>query len=303
MSSSSASFTVSYDGDALQTHQMDVRDLGPALLSLGKLFDEANRVLNGEKVSIKVQVKAHQAGSFEILFEAVQTISSQLSCFLTGDFVTSALNLKELLFAGGAGLIWLICKLRGKTPNKIKDLKNGMVRIELEDESFQVPINLMRLYQDLPVREATQDVLNPLERNGIDSFTAKEGDKTLVSVDKESLKYFKPPEAQDELISQHEVVASYSISSLSFKEGKKWLLYDGNSIASMLVDDEEFLEKVNKNLISFSKGDTLLCHVKVTQYKTSKGLKNEYVVIKVIKHQKSSRQISLPFDNEDSGIE
>ena len=67
MSVRRTSFTISYSGGALESHQMDVRDLGPALMSLGQLFDEANKVLNGGKVSIKIEVKAHQTGSFEIV--------------------------------------------------------------------------------------------------------------------------------------------------------------------------------------------------------------------------------------------
>ena len=79
--SKSASFTVAYDGDSVKNHLMDVRDLAPALLSIGQLFDEANRVLNGDHASIKLQVKALQEGSFEISFEMLQTITRSIAFF------------------------------------------------------------------------------------------------------------------------------------------------------------------------------------------------------------------------------
>lgn len=304
MTTSRASFTVCYDGEALNSHQMDVRDLGPALMSLGQLFDEANRVLNGDKVSIKIQVKAHQAGSFEILFEAVQSISSQLSSFLTGDFVSSALNLKELILtgAGGAGgLFWLIKKLKGERPNKITDLKNGMVRIEIEDETFELPLKLMRLYQDLRIRQATEKVLKPLENEGIDVFVVKEGKKEIERIEKKTLPYFKIPEIQDEKLFESEHNAAYSIISLAFKEDNKWRLYDGNSIISVSMEDENFLRKVDENLISFAKGDVLLCRVRTKQFRTNTGLKTEYTVLKVNEHKTAARQIPLPFEDEENG--
>lgn len=299
MTSGRAFFTVSYCGEALDSRQMDVRDLGPALLSLGQLFDEANRVLNGDKVSVKVQVTAQKSGSFQIDFEAIQTIYSQLSGFLTGDFVSSALNLKELILTGvggAGGLFWLIKKLKGGKPKKITDLKNGMVRIEFDGETFEAPLKLLRLYQDLAVRAATEKVLRPLENEGINTFVAKDEKKEFVRVEKKDLPHFKIPEIQDERLFESEHDAAYSIISLAFKEDNKWRLYDGNSTISVTVKDDDFLRKVDDNLISFAKGDVLLCRVKTTQYRTNTGLKTEYTVLKVYQHRPAARQIPLPFD-------
>ena len=56
---------------------MDVRELAPALLSIIQLFDEANRVLNGDKVFIKLHVKAQTESSFEILWVHIQSRSGK----------------------------------------------------------------------------------------------------------------------------------------------------------------------------------------------------------------------------------
>jgi hypothetical protein len=292
-----ASFTISYDGEALRTHTMDVRDLAPALLSFGQLFDESNRVLNGNKVAIKVQVKANQAGSFEIVFQATQSISSQMSAFLTGDFVSSALNLKELLFSLGMGLFLLISKLKGKTPSKITDLKNGNVRLEIDTETFDFPLNLLRLYQDISVRSAVEKALKPLENEGIDTFVVKDGGKEITRVEKPELPYFKVPETQDEKLTEKEEKAAYSIISLAFKEDNKWRLYDGQSIISATIRDEKFLNKVEENLVSFAKGDILICIVRTSQWRTSIELKTEYEVLEVKEHKPAARQIPLDFDD------
>lgn len=45
--------------------------------------------------------------------------------------------------------------------------------------------------------------------------------------------------------------------------------------------------------ISFTKGDVLVCQVRVTQTQTGGGLKTEYAVIKVEEHIRSPQQMDL----------
>jgi hypothetical protein len=106
---SRASFTIAYDGPALRDGVMDVRGLAPALLAVGQLFDAANIVLNRDAATIAVSVRATGAGSFEISFDVIQALASQITSFLAGERIVAAVNLKEIVI-GGIGLIWLIKK-------------------------------------------------------------------------------------------------------------------------------------------------------------------------------------------------
>lgn len=291
-----ASFTVSYDGEALKTHSMDVRDLSAALLSFASLFTEANRVLNNDEIPIKVAVKALSSGSFEITFEIVQGIASQISHFLTGDVVTSAVNLKDLIAGSGfaaCGLFALIKWMKGGKPTKITDLKNGFVKIEFDEKTFDVPKTLLQLYQDLSVRTAIEKTLQPLNNDGIDSFSIRDGTQEIENITKMDSVYFIAPGIEDELIMQTEHEDAYSIISLAFKDDNKWRLFDGNATINAVIKDEDFLNKINDNKISFTKGDILLCKIKVSKWKTNIGLKSNYEVLKIIEHKKSLRQISL----------
>ena len=294
---STAQFSIVYDGPALRAGTMDVRDLAPALLAFGQLFDAANRTLNGDAARVNVNVHATKAGSFGIDLDLTQTIVQQLTALFAGDSITAALNLKQLVVDGavvGCSLIGLIKWLRGGKPDKIEDLGDGVVRITLKGEAITVPMKLVRLYQDLAVRDAAyRAVAEPLGKEGIDVFKVVEGETVLVKVTEAEAEAFARPVVPDETIIESRHRSAFTIVSLAFKEDNKWRLYDGNTQISASIADEEFLERVDSNQISFSKGDILVCDVLVTQKRTREGLRTDYVVQRVIEHRPAARQLSL----------
>jgi len=297
--SDKAEFQIVYDGEALTSHSMDVRDLAPALLAFGQLFDEANRVLNGSKTSVKLQVKATAPGSFDIIFHLDQSVVTQITSFLSGESIVTVGTLIALLGFGsakdiGVTFLALIRRLKGQKPSRITDLKNGMIQIEFGTDSFVAPLELLRLYQDIAVRKATEEILKPLKAYGIDVFKVVTSQEIIIeTITKEEAPYYELPELEDEVILEREDESAYSIVSLAFKEDNKWRLYDGNSTISVTVSDDDFRYKVDNSLIAFSKGDILLCTVRTTQYRTNTGLRTEYDVMKVKEHRPAARQLLL----------
>ena len=300
---SQTTFSIFYDGPSLRDGVMDVRDLAPALMSVGQLFDAANTVLNSEQVSVNVNVRATGEGSFEIFLELAQTYGQQLSGLLSGDTITAALNLKELVLVGAGGvggLIWLVKKLKGRKPDKIEKIDGGRVRVTIGDETFEVPMKLLQLYQDLPVRDALHRLVEkPLKSDGVDTFGVNgKGGRELTVTEAES-EYFAQPEVPIEVLVEDTRRAAFSIVSLAFKEDNKWRLHDGNAPISALISDENFLYRVDTNQISFAKGDVLICEVRMTQTRGREGLKTEYVVEHVVEHKPAGRQMALFFSQDE----
>lgn len=295
---SKARFTIAYDGAALRESTMDVRDLAPALLAAGALFDAANRTLNGPNApKITVNVVATAPGCFEIALELVQTFYEQAKLLLTGDTVTAALNLKELIFAGGIGLIALVKFLRGRKPDRIERISPDTVRLTIDDESMDVPLTLLRLYQDIAVRKAVEGLVHdPLKKDGIDTFKVLEARKVDVEITKGEATYFVAPEPDGAVVLDDTRKAAFSIISLAFKEDNKWRLFDGNSQISATIADEDFKRKVDHSEVSFTKGDVLVCEVNVKSTQTGTGLKTEYIVVKVLEHIPAMKQLNLPID-------
>ncbi len=293
-----ATTVIAYDGPALRTGAMDVRDLAPALLAVGQLFDAANTALNGDGPRVKVQVTATDTGSFEISLEIIQTFGEHLIALLTSPAASAASALVTLVFGTPAtiGVIKLTKKLKGQKPSKIDRLSDSTVRITIDGESFDAPLQILRLYQDVAVRSAAQKLIQePLSKEGIDTFEVRENKKAIVSIDKNQSLYFARPQIPDEILIDEIRRSAYSILSLAFKEDNKWRLNDGSNPISATITDEEFLQKVDNNQIAFSKGDILFCDVRVVQKQTDQGLKTEYTVIKVVEHRTAARQLGLPF--------
>ena len=286
---SRAAITIAYDGPALRDHAMDVRDLAPAMLGLGQLFDAANTALNGDSARVRVQVKATEPGCFQITFEVIQTLGEQLVTLLSGPSVTAAANLVTLLIGvptvTAIGLFALIKILKGGKFDKVEPLPENMVRLTTGSEHIDIPLALLRLYQDVAVRTATQKLIEePLKKDGIDSFEVREHLRVIVRITKPEAPFFAKPHVPDSTLVDDTRRSAFSIISLAFKEENKWRLNDGTNAISATIEDTDFLGKVDANQISFSKGDILICDVRVVQKQTDAGLRTEYTVVHVVEH-------------------
>ena len=304
---SQARFSVAYDGPAVKSGTMDVKDLAPALLAIGQLFDAANTVLNSDRTTVSVNVRATGEGSFEVFLEAVQGKLGQLVGLFTSEEVTAAAQLVALV-GGLKGLVWLIKKLRGRNPDRVEKINESEVRIVIGSETYEVPITLLRLYQDIPTRVALEGLIrDPLKKKGIETFEIRKNKETLQEVSRDESEFFARPEVSEEtLINKTRIAAS--IISLAFKDDNKWRLYDGNAPISALIADEAFLRKVNNNQIAFAKGDVLICDVKMVQTRGRDGLKTEYTVEHVVEHKPAAHQMPLnlglsPHDGSGEGDE
>lgn len=90
-----ATFTVAYSG--IDSSRMDIRQLAPALLALGDLLVAANKVLNGNRATITVNVLPFRNGSFGIFIEVVQSLLDSIKGLLDASPVKDALGILEAL--------------------------------------------------------------------------------------------------------------------------------------------------------------------------------------------------------------
>ena len=296
---SQAHLDMVYDGPALADGSMNVRDLAPAMMAVGSFFEAANRMTNGGRASVAVNVRATSAGSFHVSFEVVQSLGlTNVLAADIGDFLTTATAIKALLIGGGGsavgGIFALIKSLRGRRP-QLTRINEGLYTLTLDGETYEVPVDLLRLYQDAAVRRSIQDMVKPVREPGIDRFMLREADKTIQEVTKANIEAFNVPEFSDLILDEVRRHA-FSIVSLAFKEKNKWRLTDGQNTFSVSMNDEAFQRKVDNNDIAFAKGDVLICDLRSIQWQVEEGVKSEYEVIRVVSHR-PARQLSF-FDED-----
>lgn len=295
-------FTLTYDGPALRGHEMNVRDLAPAMLGVGEVFEALNRLYNGKAADVAVNVRAHQPACFTVVFDVSQAIKSATE-FLAGTELTAALNLKDLLFGTGGvgvGLILLVRRLRGRMPERVEKLTPGMFRLFLEGEHYDVPLELLQAYKELSVRKALEKfITKPLAKPGIDVMKIESGGREIERVTEDEAPYFAAPDVPDDVIIDDTRRAAYTISNLSFDEDGLWQLNDGSNPIRVSIEDTEFLRKVEADIIRFAKHDVLVCMVHFVQRRTAKGgVANEYTVVEVLEHIPAPRQLRFPEPEE-----
>lgn len=285
-------FHLIYDGVALAEHRMDVRDLAPALIAIGNLTSDANRLLNGDMADVRVEVHASfKAGSFGIDIFFSQDILKQLSDLLTGQTSTALANLGgllSLLGLTGGGLLALQHRLRGRVPLRIDELKDGTAHaIMSSSETILIEdARIIRLYRSREVRMSIEKLLSPLEREGIDSFGVVQHEQVLLSIPASDYPSYKwQPNEEGEIISDTtRARIALMLESVVFKDGNKWRVHDGQFGFHAAIHDAEFIARVAGGE-RFGKGDVLIADLRIIQTISEGALHSRYQIDKIHEHR------------------
>lgn len=295
-------FSIKYDGPALAIHQMDVRELAPALIALSSLLEEANRAIFQDGAEIRVHVNgSFKGGSFGIDLVALQSIAAQMVSIFSGPTATAAENLFAILggvgLLGSGGLIGLVKWLKGRKPSSIR-IEGDKTIFELKMsetiETFEVDLAAGKLYRSRVVRQALAKVIKPLEAEGIDFFASGKDGQTQAVVSKEEAAYFAMAASDADVVSDTTSERTLlQIESAVFKDGNKWRFSDGSNPFFAEITDEIFLARIDSGVERFGKGDVLIVDLRRVQSITDTGLKSEYLVVHVHEH-KEPLQFGLP---------
>jgi hypothetical protein len=302
---SEAHFSLIFRGAAVDNGEIDVHDLAPALLAVGDLLQAANQAINGEQANVAVKVKATAEGSFEIDLSVWQQVVDSIFTYATAhkDGIAAASELTDLVLkAGGAfvgtvgavggGLLALLKWLKGRKPDRLEE-KDGDVIIYIGDTSFVTNRRTVQLAESVAVRTQARRLVGSLEREGIESISARRGDEEELTIHRQDVRSFDLPDEAEEELSEEVRRMTLQIISLSFKEDNKWRLTDGAEPFTASIEDTDFLNKIANDEISFGKSDYLVCDVREKQVRTTKGLKKERTIIRVVDHQPAARQLKL----------
>lgn len=299
-------FAVKYDGPAVREGRMDVMDLAPALLALGEIFTEASAMLAPQQPAVALEISATEIGSFDVhlILRTAQSGWDQLVDLFGSDSSTALVNLKEIVIGTGLGVLWLIKSLRGRkiATQQPGTLAPGTVRLNLDDDtSLEVPAATVALYRNVRIRRATRKLVQPLTREGIDLVEIRSDEVVTVSIGTEDVDAFEaPPAVEETVIVDQQLPIAVSIASVAFVENNKWRLSDGDRTFYATIEDKDFLDRVDRGVEVFRKGDILRCVMRIRQVQRDGALHTEYSVLEVTAHIPATVPVQLTFGAEDA---
>jgi hypothetical protein len=294
-------FAVEYDGEAVLEGRMDVRDLAPALLSLGKLCEETNAVLNGDRAKVRVDVHANfKKGSFGVDLNVVQNVLDAGTTFFKQPAVHSAEELLgHLGIFGGAiatigttgyvavkGVIQLARAIKGGKITAVKEESAGVTSVSVDNSiNIHVDSRVYQIYARPAVQEDLKRVVQPLDNEGVEVVRFKRGDETTEQIDRDERQSFEVVRIEPEQIAEIVSERIWRIRSVSFDPSLVWRFYEGKDATfAALITDEAFWREIDSGRRSFKADQILKVRVRATtkripgQAKTS----DEYEVIEVI---------------------
>ena len=144
-----------------------------------------------------------------------------------------------------------------------------------------------------------KNFLKPLQ-NGVEEIKIlDEKNEILNSINREEAHAFLQYQIEEEVYT-NTFKKYYHIITLNFEEDKgklKWKLSDNSltnhSGITALIEDKEFINKVEGSLLSFSKGDILKCQIREEQKEVGGKLHSSYFIEKVLEHKPSLKQMRL----------
>ncbi len=261
---------------------MDVRELAPALISTGDLFQELNRQLYPVAPPLAVNVRATSEGSFLVELKLIydSTVST-----LAGEEATAAANLIAMMGVVG-GLVAYIRHLLRSQPVSEEPHPDqpGIIRVIFSDGMvLEIPMQVLQLRNNLAIRRSLGEVVRPVAQPGVDVVRIHQENETIAEVPKADVVAFEAPAiaAPRDVLHSGQRDAYLTIHTAGFHTNR-WRLWDGQSLLWAAIRDEGFIRQLDSGTLRVGKLDVLHCRIREEQWRDESGFHLEVEVLEVL---------------------
>jgi hypothetical protein len=295
-----AAMTLQYEGPALDSGAMDVRQLAPALIATADAIRTAHALLNVPGPPPQVNISATRPGSFIVdLLVADPSIGHQLLSLVShGIQAVADLEAMVGLVVSSVGAVrWL----RNRKIARTEQPNPGLVRIVLDDDTaLEIRPEALRLILDAEYRRALRAMMEPLTGDqGIQRLTVS-GDASVETVESVDAPAFEVPPAAEEDLADFTSEVVLRPVNVTFAESNKWRFNDGETTFHAAIQDIGFLSRVDAGTEHFAKNDMLKVRLRTKQTRGAEGLHTERTVTQVLEHLSGTVQLDLFASLDDS---
>ena len=290
-----ARMTAHYQGDALRNHEIDVRQLGPALVGLSLSFERAQALVDP---GYRIKLNAKATSERSVVIDLILRITNDVVPFLSSDEASAAANAIEIgaFVFGGIRLTSNAILHHGK-PKKVEDTKGDDSKIDVKYPDGTIERTYpesLEMIGDPGFVKGVKDATAPALCDGIDriEFHLSDVSETVTQEDAEAIDSYDVSDS-DTTVSEMEMVVQ--ALQPSFQEDGKWRITDGIKKQYVSIDDAAFKKRVLDSIESLRANDTYKVIMKVEKKFDSKNqLSTRYIAIeKVIDHKHMEEQGAL----------
>lgn len=317
---SETSFEISYDGEALRDHAMDVQQLAPALLGLAELIKEANAEFNGDRAKVRLFVQSDfEHKCFNVNFDLVQTLVEHVRSLLGDESVKTAKDLLEwieiiggvTLGGGSVGLFGYLLRRKGRPVVSVKDVApNGdEVMVQFGDgNTINVHKHIYNLGENPKARKAIQGLMAPLAEEGIDKLEVREKGKpeSTTSFDKKAAKEIREscrvePHVSEQELEPQKIKAHLKVYAPVYDaKAQNWRFRYGDQVIYADISETDIARDAIARGGALI-GDTYYVVLEIIENERQDGtFRNAYKVLEVLEFTQSTPQMDLLTWSKDS---
>lgn len=294
---------ITFKGPGVDDGSIDARQLGRSLVGISDAFQTARSITcDPESPQTSVRITATGEGSFwvDITLVADSTLVQATIDALSGKAATAAANLTAILTVA-FGAIAFIKKKAGKVVKASRPLPSDPDKTEIvyDDSTTEVVDSAVwNVAKNTNFQKAAKESLKAVTAKGIDQVQLSPQDRTsgipAVSVKKADYSSFvRIDNEPDELVDKTEELL-VSPLSISFEDGKRWRLTDGDSTFSAFIEDEDFLSRIDNGLVRIGKNDNFKVLMRVEQkILPDKSIRTTRTVLQILDYIKGGEQGEL----------
>ena len=154
---SKSTFTITYDGPALQDGSMQIDDVAPSLMAVSRVFKLINLEVNQGAMDTSISISGTKDGSFRVSLEVFVTSIKDVLATLGGAEIAGAASVVTLATA----IIKAVLFVAGRS-HKVSDAEAGMVEIEIEEDGKKASMKIPAKAHDLSQQAPIVDTFHPV---------------------------------------------------------------------------------------------------------------------------------------------